>query len=141
LQHIIDCADTPLMRDVLAERDELQSEAGKWRNALDNAVLRERAIGDAERKRASRLAEALELADVLADSYGRMVACDGKFYAYQDARAALAVAPTGRSEHICPCCKVERADYEGLGLHLPECPNCGSTDAPREATGQPEECR
>ena len=30
----------------------------------------------------------------------------------------------------CPACMVERADYEGPGLHLPECPNCGSAEDP-----------
>lgn len=30
LQHIIDCADTPLMRDVMRERDEAREDARKW---------------------------------------------------------------------------------------------------------------
>lgn len=32
---------------------------------------------------------------------------------------------------ICPCCLVERADYEGpYGQWLPRCPNCGNTRDP-----------
>jgi rubredoxin len=33
----------------------------------------------------------------------------------------------------CPACGVERADFEGAGLHLPTCPNCGSDQDPTEA--------
>lgn len=39
-------------------------------------------------------------------------------------------------EHVCPACRVERADYEGPDRHLEKCPNCGSAAAPVPA-GQP----
>lgn len=32
--------------------------------------------------------------------------------------------------HICPSCRTERADYEGAGWHLSQCPHCGTADAP-----------
>jgi hypothetical protein len=38
-------------------------------------------------------------------------------------------------EHVCPDCRVERADFEGPGWHLPSCPNCGSTADPVPAAG------
>lgn len=36
LQHIIDCADTPLMRDVLAERDRLRGALREVRTWIEN---------------------------------------------------------------------------------------------------------
>jgi hypothetical protein len=33
-------------------------------------------------------------------------------------------------EHVCPRCGVERADFEGPGAHLENCPNCGAADDP-----------
>jgi len=41
------------------------------------------------------------------------------------------------AEHVCPHCRVERADWEGEGMHLPVCPNCGSTAAPIPANPGP----
>lgn len=32
---------------------------------------------------------------------------------------------------FCPACGIERTDYEGVGAHLPQCPNCGSEKDPR----------
>jgi hypothetical protein len=43
LQHFIDCADTPLMRDVLAERDAANKRAGDYADTLRDA---KRAIDD-----------------------------------------------------------------------------------------------
>ena len=37
--------------------------------------------------------------------------------------------------YVCPLCGVERADYEGPGQHLAECPNCGASDDPAEVEG------
>lgn len=36
-------------------------------------------------------------------------------------------------EHICPECEVERADWEGPGMHLARCPSCGSDADPVRA--------
>jgi hypothetical protein len=38
--------------------------------------------------------------------------------------------PERLGEARCPWCGAERADYEGTGLHLPACPNCGSERDP-----------
>lgn len=35
---------------------------------------------------------------------------------------------------FCPVCEVERADYEGPGMHLPTCPNCGTHEDPVRVT-------
>lgn len=37
-------------------------------------------------------------------------------------------------EHVCPECKVERTDYEGIDRHLATCPNCGSRQPPTLST-------
>lgn len=44
--------------------------------------------------------------------------------------AGAAVVPAPPAPHVCPRCRVERADYEGPDAHLHACPMCGSTDAP-----------
>lgn len=80
--------------------DEVQAERDAA--VADNQTLK--VLGDkwvdraaAAETRAAKLEAACELADVLADSYGRQWAKDDKFYAYTDARAALLVS-AGRDE-------------------------------------------
>lgn len=46
------------------------------------------------------------------------------------AREILSRTEASTPEHICPSCRVGRADYEGPEMHLPECPNCGSESDP-----------
>lgn len=42
-----------------------------------------------------------------------------------------ALVNTGRTEWVCPACRIERADMEGgVGEHLPTCPNCSTQRPP-----------
>lgn len=70
------------------------AEAERDRLRVSNAALNKQwiAAGFKVERLAARVAElgaVLRLADEIADAYGRLWAKDGRFYAYQDARAAL----------------------------------------------------
>ena len=88
-----------VVRDARSAVQELVGEAERWhREALEWQQAKSEADTDADdaRQEAHRLSEtitdlerALEAADALADTYGRVWAKDAKFYAYQDARKSL----------------------------------------------------
>ena len=81
-----------------------------------NEALRRAEAAEAEVERLTR--ECLDREATETDARERLRRCEER------------LIRIGEEWAYCPDCKVERTDYEGLGLHLETCPNCGATSEP-----------